>query len=126
MNKQNIIVGLLFVVLLTLNFTIKPYLRQRDTVRIIETVLTHWENGDLTLAMPYWEHEVDSPPVYNLLAYEVGKGKVSRNNGRYSAQIIATLNFPPGNPLPSGKKWIFELIKTRYGWKITDFHILRN
>ena len=52
MNKQNIIVGLLFVVLLTLNFTIKPYLRQRDTVRIIEAVLTHWENGDLTLAIP--------------------------------------------------------------------------
>jgi len=126
MKMQNVIIGLSIVALLALNFAIKPYLRQRDAMRIVKTVLAYWENGDLALAMPYWEKETDSPPVYNLITYKIEEGKVSKNNGVYSAHIISTLDFPPGNLFPSGKKWIFELNKTRYGWKITDFHLLKN
>jgi len=126
MKKKNIIIGLSIVAFLTLSFATKPYLHQRDAARIVETVLAHWENGDLALAMPYWEKAVDSPPVFNLTTYKVEEGNVSKNNGKHVAQIFATLEFPPGNPLPSGNKWIFELNKTRYGWKITDFRIFSN
>jgi len=124
MNKQYFVIGLVFVVLLILSITIKPNLRQRDVTRIVETVLTHWENGDIPMAMSYWERAVDSPPVFGLTAYEINDGKVIKKNGIFSAQVTATLDFSPNNTFPSGKKWIFDLNKTRYGWKIIDFHLL--
>jgi len=126
MKKQNVIISISIIALLALNFTLKPYLRRRGAIRIVKTVLAHWERGDLTLAMPYWEKGVDSPPVYDLIIYEIGEVKFNKNDGAYYAQIIATLDFPPGNLFPSGKKWIFELNRTRYGWKITDFRLFEN
>ena len=126
MKKQNIIIAVSILALLTLNLTIKPYIRRRDATRVVEAVLTHWAEGDLLLAMPYWEKEIDSPPVYNLITYKIEEKKFSKNNGTYSAQIIAALDFPPGNLFPSGKRWAFELNKTRYGWKVADFHLFDN
>lgn len=126
MKKQNIVISLLLVALLFLNLSVKPYLRRRDAIRIIKTVLTHWGNDDLMLAMPYWEKEIDSPPIYDLLTSEIIEGKIGKKDGVHIAQITATLEFPPGNPFYSGKKWIFELNKTRYGWKIMDYSLSEN
>lgn len=126
MNKRNIVIGILIIALSSLNFVFKPYLRRRDALRIVETVLTYWKNGDLTLAMPYWEKEINSPPVYGLITYEITGGKISKKDGIHSAEVTANLEFPLDNPSHSGKKWIFELNKTRYGWKITGYQHIEN
>jgi len=121
MKMKNIIIVLSIFALLALNFIVTPYLRLRDAQSVVETVLTHWKNNNLTLAMPFWEKEIDSPPVYDLMAYEIGNGTINKVDGAYTADFTATLDFPQGNLFPSGKQWIFKLKKSRYGWKVTDF-----
>ena len=123
MKKKNIAITISIIALLALSYAVKPYLHLRDAQKIVTTVLTLWENNDLTLAMPYWEKEINSPPVYDLIDYKIGKGEISKENGTYFAHFTAILNFPPGNLFPSGEQWIFKLKKLRYGWKITDFRL---
>lgn len=123
MKKNNIVIVLIVITLLSLSFFAKPYFRRREAINVVNSVLKHWKNGDLTLAMSYWENKEESPPIYDLIAYKVGKGDVYKKDHVYSAHIIAVLDFPPNNPLPSKKEWVFKLNKTRYGWKITDFRL---
>ena len=126
MSKKQIITAIAILTFLAAVFFLKSSLRRNDAVKTVKSVLTHWKSGDLTLAMPYWEAQENSPPVYDLLAYEIGEGEVVKRNGMYHAHVSAVLEFPQGNQFPSGKTWLFQLIKTRYGWKITDFDILEN
>jgi hypothetical protein len=126
MKKYYILVAIAAIFLLYGLSAFKSTLRRHDAVKIVRTVLTHWKNSDLTLAMAYWEKESDSPPVYDLIAFEIGKGSVVKKDGTYTAQVSVDLNFPPGNQLPSEGKWTFSLTKTRYGWKITDFVLSDN
>ena len=124
MNKNFVIVAVLLIfALLVLDLVLRPSLRQKDAVKVVDTVLTHWVNGDLPLAMAYWVKEIDTPPVFGLVDYEIDVGTFGKSAGRHTAQIPATLDFTPNNPLPSGKIWIFEMERARYGWKITDFHL---
>jgi len=88
--------------------------------------LTHWENGNIPKAMSFWESKDHSPPVYDLLTYEIGKKIFGKKNGVYNALVAVTLYFPTNNRFPSGKEWVFELNKTRYGWKIIDFRLSAN
>ena len=126
MIKKIVIIILSIAALLMLDLVFRPYLRQRDAVKVIKTVLTHWENGNLTLAMPYWVKENNSPPVFGLTGYEIEVKTFTKIAGTQTAQISATLDFSPNNPMPSGRIWIFELEKSRYGWKITDFRLAKN
>ena len=123
MNKKNIIIGFLIVCVFFLHFSGRSYFRRRNAVKVVQAVLTYWENNDLTMAIPYWEKELDSPPVYDLISYEIGKKEFDKKNNMYHAQIAATLYFPPDNLFPSQKEWCFELNKTRYGWKIISFRL---
>lgn len=123
MNKRNIILFLSIVVLLSFNLVVRPYWQRKDAVKVVETVLAHWKKGDLTLAMRYWEKEKDSPPIYGLTAYKIGKGQLDKKSGMPHARIAVTLDFPPDSPFPSGKEWTFELNKTRYGWKVAAFRL---
>ncbi|OGX38336.1 MAG: hypothetical protein A3C36_00580 [Omnitrophica WOR_2 bacterium RIFCSPHIGHO2_02_FULL_52_10] len=126
MKKKQMIAAIALLTFLASIFFLKSVLRREDAVKTVRAVLKHWRNGDLTLAMPYWEAQEDSPPVYDLMAYEIGEGEVIKKDGMYHARVSAVLEFPQGNPFPSGKKWSFQLMKTRYGWKIKDFVISEN
>ncbi|HQP09806.1 MAG TPA: hypothetical protein PKV41_00305 [Candidatus Omnitrophota bacterium] len=123
MQKKNSLVVVALLVLLLLLVAGKSYLRQRDAMKIVRTVLTYWQNNDPIPAMSYWEKELDSPPIYNLSAYEIGEKHFDKNEGRYRAHIDVTLYFPDDHHFPSGKEWRFELIKTRYGWKIIGLQL---
>jgi len=126
MNKTAIAIVLLIASLLVFNIALQPYLHRRDALKIVNTVLGHWENDNLTLAMSYWDKEIDSPPVYGLIDYEIGKGEYNKKDGVYSADIAATLNFNLDNLLPTGEEWTFHLKKTHAGWKITGFRLSGN
>jgi hypothetical protein len=99
----------------------QSHFRQRNALKIVQTVLAFWENNDLVPAMAYWEKAIDAPPVYDLLMHEIGRKEFIKKNGLYHARIFVTLYFPTGNRFPSGREWVFELSKTRYGWKIVGF-----
>jgi len=126
MTKRSVLVASLIIAILSFNFFLKPYLQFKDALKIVKTILTHWENNDLTLAMSYWEKEIDSPPIYSLMSYEIGKGEITKKDGMYSAQINVTLDFSLDSHFPSGKNWIFKLNKTRYGWKVKDFRLIED
>jgi len=121
MNKKSVIAAVVLVTFLATTFYLKTVLRRKDAVKTVNTILTHWKDGDLTLAMSYWKFPEESPPVYDLLSFEVGKGIVEKKDGVYQAYVPVKLEFPEGNQLPSGRKWSFRMAKTRYGWKITEF-----
>lgn len=123
-NKRNIIIAAVVAALLLLNFIIKPYIRNRDVVKVVTSVLEHWESGDLGLAMEYWEHEADSPPVYNLIGYTIEGSQVGKTDGRRSGEVTAMLEFAENKIFPTGRRWKFSLLKTRYGWKVVDFKML--
>lgn len=126
MVKRTILITVFVSALLFLNFFGKSYLRQRNALRIVQTVLTYWENGDIPQAMSFWENENDSPPVYEILTYEIGKKTFGKEGGVYTALIAVMIYFPTNNQFPTGKEWTFELNKTRYGWKIMDFRLSAN
>ncbi len=123
MNKKILPVTAIIIALSLLIFVGKPHLRRRNALNAVRTVLTHWENNDIPSAMAYWKKEQDSPPVNGLLNYEIRKREFSRKRGIYTAHISALLHFPKGTQLPSGREWVFELNKTRRGWKIIDFRL---
>jgi hypothetical protein len=76
-------------------------MRRQDAVKVVRTVLTHWKNGDLTLAMPYWKVPEDSPPIYALLAYEMGEGKIRRHVSRAR---VRHARIPARTPIPIVEK----------------------
>lgn len=121
-NKIFIILGVLFV--LSLNFFLKPYLERREVVKIVRTVLTCWQKGDLLSVYNFWKDPKKSPPIYDLISYTIRDKSFGRKGGISSARISVTLEFAPGNTSPSGKEWIFELEKTNLGWQIIAFHLL--
>ncbi|MCK5591748.1 MAG: hypothetical protein KAI72_07315 [Candidatus Pacebacteria bacterium] len=126
MAKRIILITVFVSALLFLNFFGKSYLRRRNALQVMQTVLTYWENGDIPQAMSFWENENNSPPVYEILTYEIGKKTFGKEDGVYTAFIAVTIYFPTNNQFPTGKEWIFELNKTRYGWKIMDFRLSTN
>ena len=109
------------VILLLLVFVVQPQLRQRDAQKTVETILTHWQNNDLLPAMTFWQNEEDSPPVYDLLSYEILNKEFGKEEGQYYANITVQLIFPTGNPFFTDKNWVFSLKKTRHGWRVFDF-----
>jgi len=79
MTKRNILIASLVIAMLSFNIFLKPYLHFKDAIKIVKTILPRWENNDLTLAMPYWEKEIDSPPIYSLMSFmKSEKGKLLR------------------------------------------------
>jgi hypothetical protein len=101
----------------------KSYFRRNDALKAVRAVLSYWEEDDPIPAMSYWEQETASPPIYDLLTYDINKKEFDKENGFYRARIYVTLYFPAGNRSPSGKEWLFALKKTPYGWKIVDFQL---
>ena len=120
-NKLFIILGILL--LLSLNFLLKPYLHQREVIRIVETVLINWQHGDLTLNYAFWKNPEKSPPIYGLISYKIKNKDFSKRGKLSYAKISATLEFAPDNITPSGKDWVFELEKDDGGWKIVNFRL---
>ncbi len=123
MHKKAFFAILAVAVLLALNFAGKSHLRRRNSLKVVETVLNLWKNNDSVLAMSYWEKEINSPPIYSLLTYEIGKKEIDKKDALYHAYISATLYFPAGSRSPSGREWLFELNKTHHGWRIVDFRL---
>ena len=123
MIKKNLPIIILIIAVLVIIFVGKPHVRRRNALNVVRSVLAYWQKGDLPSAMAYWEKEQDSPPVSSLLNYEITEKEFSRERNIYIARISAVLNFPEGSQFPSKREWIFELNKTRRGWKIVGFHL---
>jgi hypothetical protein len=124
MNKNYIIIVIVFIALIFAGNAFRGCQRDRDVEKTVITVLDYWKTGDLTLAMNYWVHAAESPPVYGLTDYQILSKEVSKSDAGYVARVIVKLEFSPENKSPSGKEWLFVLNKTRYGWKITKFHLI--
>jgi hypothetical protein len=123
MYKKALLATIAVIVLSVLTVAGKSHFRQKNALKIVQTVLTFWKNNDPIPAMSYWEEEIDSPPIYDLSSYEIGKKEFDKKDGLYRARMFVTLYFPEGNRFPSGREWLFELNKTRYGWKIVNFQL---
>ena len=122
MNRLYWIIALSVFLFISVFLHVKNYLKQREVARLVTTVLNYWLKDDLSKTYIYWENEKETPPIYGLMSYEI-KGQIlgRRENAPYG-QVYATFEFTPNNLLPSDKEWVFEIIKTRYGWKIKDLH----
>ena len=126
MVKKIMLIAVFIAALLFLNFFGKSHFRREHALKVVHSVLTYWEDGNIPDAMSFWERKENSPPVDGLLTYEIGKKTFGKKDGVYNALVAVTLYFPTSNRFPSGKEWIFELNKTRYGWKIMDFRLSAN
>jgi len=55
LTKQHKIIIAVVIGFLFINFSLIPYFQKREAIRIAKDVLKHWDNGDLSLAIDYWE-----------------------------------------------------------------------
>lgn len=120
MKNKNILIISVIICLLGINLLLVPYIHRREAIKIVNTVLNLWVEGDLPSAFDHWEDQQKTPPIYDLASFEINQKTFSKKDGIRQAQISATLTFPAGHTLPSGRKWVFELQKTPLGWKIVD------
>lgn len=125
MNRNNILIFLVVAIVISLNIFLKPYLHEREVINTVKTVLTHWQKGDIPSVYPFWQDPQKSPPIYGLASSEIKDKIFSEKDGISYAKISVILEFSQNNILPSGKEWVFELGKTKYGWKILDFQLTR-
>jgi len=116
---------IIFTIILSgINFGLKPYLEKRTCERILVDVLERWKDGDLLKTFDYWANSDQSPPIYNLDSYKIKSKAIIRSaKNQKSIQFIVLLEFPKNNLMPSGKDWVFQMQKTRYGWKIVEFKL---
>lgn len=107
-----------------INFIFIPFLHHREVTRIIDSVLHYWQGPEFSKAYEHWEEYQKSPPIYDLQDYKIVKRAFGKADGVRTATFYIILNFPVNNPTPSGKTWVFELKKTRLGWKIVECYPL--
>ncbi len=125
MNRNNILIFLIVVILISLNIFLKPYLYEREVLNTAKTILTAWQKGDIPSVYPFWQDPQKSPPIYGLVSSEIKDKIFSEKEDVSYAQIFVILKFSQDNILPSGREWVFEMVKTKYGWKILDFRLMR-
>ncbi len=117
-NKKIIIT--LAVVLLTVNFLLRPFLHKKESTKIVEKILSLWEAGNVADTFDYWQDIKKTPPVSSLYSYKIINNVFDKKDGRYHAKIIVEIDFD-SNILTSGE-WIFELSYTKLGWKVIKFY----
>ncbi|MCK5632469.1 hypothetical protein KAH94_01865 [bacterium] len=117
-NKKIIIT--LAVVLLTVNFLLRPFLHKKESTKIVEKILSLWEAGTVADTFDYWQNIKKTPPVSSLYSYKIINNVFDKKDGRYHAKIIVEIDFD-SNILTSGE-WIFELSYTKLGWKVIKFY----
>ena len=117
-NKKIIIT--LAVVLLTVNFLLRPFLHKKESTKIVEKILSLWEAGNVADTFDYWQNIKKTPPVSSLYSYKIINNVFDKKDGRYHAKIIVEIDFD-SNILTSGE-WIFELSYTKLGWKVIKFY----
>ncbi len=124
MSKNKISIIACFLFLLSLNIFLKPYLEQREVIKIVRTVLTCWQKGDLPSVYALWKNPEKSPPVYGLISYKIKNKYFGKREKISYAQVSTMLEFTTDNIAPSEKEWMFELEKGNGSWKIIDFHLI--
>lgn len=127
MNKTNIIIVSLIVAIVSLNFLLKPYLRDREAKQFVESILTDWQDGNISIVMSHWaNHTVNTiPPIDNILSYSIEDIQhYKKDKSRYT-DVTIFLELAPNRTFPSGSKWKFRLKKTTFGLQIYEFNILR-
>ena len=103
-----------------------PYLHNREATRVVMSVLNAWSTNDFVKAFDGWEIQQQSPPIYGVTSWTILKKIFDRQDGVRHAQFLVFIKFNPGVDMPLEKVWVFELKKTRLGWKIVDFHLSQN
>ena len=125
MNKQVIVILSILITLAALKLAVQPYVRQRSANRAVESILNHWQSGDLLSAIDYWKDPQQSPPIYNLTSYKITKKEFSKENKTDYVKFYVDIDLDAKDLLSSAKKWIFRFENTRYGWKVVDFRPVR-
>jgi len=122
MKKKEIIISLLIIIVLIVNFGIRPYLIKRQALITTKKILKLWMANDIMGAKIFWKEEKDLPPFYNITSYKILNYQYYKENSDIFARISFSLTFAPNNIYPSGKEWVFILKKFIGTWKVVDFH----
>lgn len=121
-NSTVTIIICLAIIVLGLNFIVKPYLRQKEAEDTAVTILQNWKTGDYVKNFDYWEEKEKAPPIYSLNGYSLESEDFFKKDGSFQSLISVHLDFASDNPLPSGKTWTFHLQKMPEGWRVIDFY----
>ncbi|OGX07721.1 MAG: hypothetical protein A2Y06_03930 [Omnitrophica WOR_2 bacterium GWA2_37_7] len=124
MNNKNILIGAFIIILLFINFVFRPFLHKRESFRIVDKVLSLWEEGDIPSSYFYWDNPKKMPPVTRLLSHEIIKKEFYKKDRKNRSKVTVIADFGKNENLPAGK-WIFELSYTDIGWKIVEFYTVR-
>lgn len=124
MNNKNILIGAFIIILLFINFVFRPFLHKRESFRIVDKVLSLWEEGDIPSSYFYWDNPKKMPPVTILLSHEIINKEFYKKDRKNRSKVTVIANFGKNENLPAGK-WIFELSYTDIGWKIVEFYTVR-
>ena len=123
MNRLNSLIILSILLFLSVFINLKGYLERREVINLTKTILNYLLKDDISKTYIFWENAKDTPPIYGLVGYKITGYILGKKNNASYGQVYATFSFTPNNLLPSDKEWVFELTKTRYGWKLKDLHL---
>src|SRR3990167_6779822 len=108
---------------LVIYFVAIPLMNRQKAASTARALFGYWLENDAVTALKFFSDIKKFPPIYDLKSYKIVKVKMGRVNGRLLARFYVTLEFPPNNPMPSGKVWVCELEKFSRGWQDADFYL---
>ena len=115
-----LVLGFLFF----LDLTVKKNMREKEVKQFVVSILEDWKNGDVITPMEKWDNVNHYPPINDLVSYNISRVRFFKNqSGSLQAHFLVLLEFAPFGPLPTGKKWIFELSNNNFKWKVNHFGI---
>lgn len=124
-NLKVLAVILVLGALFTLDKTVKKSMREEEVTEFVVEILEYWKNGDTTTPMEFWMDRGNYPPMDGLASYDISRVRFIDDEitGKKEAHFLVHLDFLPHSPLPSGKKWIFQVINKGMKLKVIHFSI---
>ena len=122
MKTKNILIAIVIVILLSLHFGLKPYLKKRAAIKTAKEVLNCWTNGNLMDSAIYWEKTPEYPPLYGILSYKITKSSFYKENKDLYAKISAKLEFSSDALYSNVTDWTFVFRRNVTAWKVINFY----
>jgi hypothetical protein len=123
--KQNILFAILILVLLAIQFGLKPHLNRREVLKNANEVLTLMQESKYDEVLGFWETPTKSTPFEGVNSYEIVGKRFNQKDGAQEAFITVKLDFANNQFFPSGRNWLIEFKLTKLGWKIISFSLIK-
>lgn len=121
-NVKVLVALLVLGLLLFLDLHVKKDMQEKEVKQFVIQILEHWKAGDPTTSMKKWEDPSLYPPIEQVVSYDIKRVIFLKDRLEGTqAKFLVQLDFVPGAFLPTGKKWIFELKKKSFSWKVHHF-----